>query len=71
MELTVNHIKNVCRFGQGSNTCSFLIFSVPTLACAKGTGAESFIIKRRLENTMNAKGNHCDGCMGEVDLKEL
>lgn len=64
--LTEEHLKSVCRFGKGEETCSFLTMSVDGFECAKGTSIEPIITQRRAAGTMVAKGDNCEGRQGAV-----
>lgn len=50
----------VCKFGQGSATCSFLAWG-DGLVCLKGSSLETAINRRRQEGSMVAKGDNCSG----------
>ncbi|OGM89724.1 hypothetical protein A2108_01245 [Candidatus Wolfebacteria bacterium GWA1_42_9] len=51
----------VCRQGEGEATCSFLARDANGPKCLKGSSMEPNIIGRRLQGSMNAKGDNCSG----------
>ena len=59
-EISQEHAKQVCKFGQGENTCAFLALS-SGFECTKDTGAEMMIRQRLAEGTMKAKGDYGGG----------
>lgn len=58
--LTDEHIRDVCRMGQGAACCSFLILGSGGFECAKGTSLEQTLRVRR-EFGMTAQGDNCSG----------
>jgi hypothetical protein len=54
------HAKEICKFGQGSETCAFLAMS-QGYECTKGTNIEVIIRGRLAEGSMKAKGDNCAG----------
>jgi len=61
---------SICKFIKGEITCSFLVFSVPNLECAKNTSLQKAIIERKATGVINARGDGCEGRIGCVDLKD-
>ncbi len=61
IELPKDYLENVCRFGKGSLTCSFLAMGSEGLSCLKGHPLESIIRQRREAGTIRAKGDNCSG----------
>ncbi len=59
--LEKNHVKSICKIGQGSTTCSFLVLSGMGFECIKGTIYQANIAERRAAGTMNAKSDNCSG----------
>jgi hypothetical protein len=55
-----DHVKDVCRFGAGEATCSYLLLGT-AWRCAKGTDAGLVITARREAGTMSARGDNCPG----------
>ena len=65
--VSVDHGKNVCKFGRGPFTCSFLIVQGGEgLKCAKKSDFEGIIRERLSKGSMLAKG---DNCFGPPDFK--
>lgn len=55
------HQVNICKFGKGPETCSFLGMTGNEFQCLKGSSLESVIRQRRRENSIRAKGDNCSG----------
>ncbi|MEK7503001.1 MAG: hypothetical protein AAB556_00990 [Patescibacteria group bacterium] len=68
MQITKKQVDEVCKLGQGPNTCSFLMVGMDGFECAKQTSFESLIRSRRNAGAMNAKG---DNCSGPPDFKSI
>lgn len=66
--LPAGYKENVCKFGKGRVTCSFLGITTDGLHCLKNSSFESAIRQRRQENSMRAKG---DNCSGPPDFQKL
>lgn len=67
--LTEEHVRQICKFGQGESTCSFLIVHPKGgWGCAKGTSMEPGIWQRRTEGSLGSKG---DNCSGPPDFKSI
>jgi hypothetical protein len=61
IKVTEDQKKNLCKFGQGSKTCSFLIMSAEGFCCAKGTDFQAMLEERRFLETIRAMGDNCSG----------
>lgn len=57
------HIKEVCKAGQGSDCCRFLMMHPDHgMACAKNDAQWSNFFNAKVElNEMKAKGDNCEG----------
>lgn len=53
------HLKNVCRLGGGTFTCSYLALGAQGPECLKGTGFQKIIDQRRAQKSTNAMGDNC------------
>jgi len=53
--------ETVCLIGQGALCCSYIVIGPDGFACAKGTGLQALIDKRRQEKTMTALSDNCSG----------
>lgn len=60
-QIDEQHLKNVCKFGGGAFTCSYLGMGTQGMECLKGTGLQQVIDQRRAENSMRAMGDNCSG----------
>jgi len=70
-DLSAEHVKKTCKFGEGESACSYIVISSQGVMCAKGTIIEGIIDDRREAGTMSAKGNNCQGRSGSVTMSEL
>ena len=52
--------KTVCKIGQGSDCCRYIVGGADGFECAKRTSMR-FAIDQRADD-MRAKGDNCDGC---------
>lgn len=59
--VTIEHAKTICKLGQGTNVCSFLIGGQDGFECAKGTIWQASIAERRAAKSMKATGDNCPG----------
>lgn len=60
-KLSHKHITDICKMGQGSEACSFLIAGPEGLECSKGTSIEATIRERRSKGQIGAMGDNCSG----------
>lgn len=56
-----NYPNDVCLMGQGALCCSYLLIGSTGACCAKGTGFQALIEKRRAEKSMLSMGDNCSG----------
>lgn len=64
MLIPIEHVKQICRIGDGADCCSFLLASGKGFECAKTPGMEKLfgiLILRRGMNHMTALGDNCEG----------
>jgi len=54
-----NHLKQVCKPGQGEGACRYLVMMPGEFSCAKGSNLQSAIDQRA--PTMGAQGDNCSG----------
>ncbi len=62
-----DHIKNVCKIGQGIECCRYLVMGSDGFECVKGSQLAFTLDTRAESKTMNARGNNCEG----KSIKEL
>lgn len=55
------HVRPLCKMGEGAECCAFLTFGGGGFCCAKGSSFEFLIWQRQAQGTMTAKGDNCDG----------
>jgi len=61
-KVTEKQLKEICKMGQASECCSFLMWAGDTgFCCAKGSTLEPMILERRFLETLNAMGDNCSG----------
>jgi hypothetical protein len=59
MPLSQHRVGELCRLGQGPETCRFLLIGPKGACCARGSAFEVVILERL--PTMSAKGDNCSG----------
>jgi hypothetical protein len=62
-----NHVKNVCKIGQGNACCRYLVISGQGFECVKNTDMKAYLDSRVAMETMIARANNCDG----KEIKDL
>jgi hypothetical protein len=60
MELT-NHIKNVCKIGQGNACCRYLTVAPNGWNCEKLSSLKTYLDNRVTTNSIVAQGDNCEG----------
>lgn len=65
--ISKEHLQNVCRPGQGADTCAYVTMGAGGYSCAKGTGIELLILGRLSAGTMKAQGDHCPGWVDDPE----
>ncbi len=61
------HVKNVCKIGQGNACCRYLMVGAGGFECAKRTSLQVTLDMRVYNDTMVAQGDNCEG----KTIKEL
>ena len=61
------HVKNVCKIGQGHDCCRYLVMGREGFECAKGTSLQPHLDTRVMTETITARGDNCEG----KTIKEL
>lgn len=59
-KISNEHVKEICKVGSGSSTCSYLMMGTGW-ECTKDTAFEYTINERRKQRTINAEGDNCSG----------
>lgn len=62
-----DHVKNVCKLGQGNACCRYLVIGANGLECMKKTEMKEYLDSRVKSETMIARGDNCDG----KEIKDL
>jgi hypothetical protein len=62
-----DHVKNVCKIGQGNTCCRYLVIGTQGFECVKNTDMKDYLDSRVAMETMVARGNNCEG----KEIKEL
>jgi len=55
------HLKTVCKFKHGQETCRYISLSVGGFACMKKTPVKNTLDERVKNNLMKAQGDNCEG----------
>jgi hypothetical protein len=55
------HIQNVCKIGQGSDCCRYLMIGPNGFECAKLTSLKAHLDHRVELKTIVAQGDNCEG----------
>lgn len=55
------HVKNVCKIGQGHDCCRYLVMGAQGFECTKGTSLQVVLDARVYNNTITAQGDNCEG----------
>lgn len=66
-EIPEDYVRDVCGFGSGPVTCSYLTLSFGPggWGCAKNDpGVKAMVDIRRAEGTLTAMGDNCEGWAG-------
>ena len=64
------HLKNICRIGQGEKTCSYLGQDKRGIMCLKGTKYHQDLFQRRMLGQMKTKGDNCTGHPDYIPITE-
>jgi hypothetical protein len=62
-----DHVKNVCKVGQGNACCRYLVISASGFECVKKTDMKAYLDARVAMETMIARADNCDG----KEIKDL
>jgi len=55
------HVKNVCKIGQGHDCCRYLVVGPNGFECMKNTSLAPVLDKRVTDETISARGDNCEG----------
>lgn len=61
MNISPNHLKEVCKMGQGNARCRYLTVGPKGFECVKNTSLKNILDSRVAKNVMVAQGDNCDG----------
>ena len=60
--IPLKHLDNVCKMGQGADTCRYIVADGSGICCAKHDELLVEQISRRIEyNAFVARGDNCEG----------
>lgn len=62
------HIKDICKIGQGVSCCRYLVAGPKGLECAKVTDHKQVLDFRAATGTMTARSDNCGGYPMETSL---
>lgn len=57
----VQHVTEICKFGHRGQTCRYLGAGEGGFMCLKHSEFKDLLDQRVANNTMNAKGDNCEG----------
>jgi len=55
------HVKTVCKIGQGHDCCRYLVMGMQGFECAKHSAMASHLDMRVAQESITARGNNCEG----------
>lgn len=67
----MEYVKTICKIGQGSTCCRYLVAGSQGFGCAKLTTLKALLDSRAEEGTSVARGDNCDGFPDNVLLERL
>lgn len=56
-----DHVKDVCKIGQGNACCRYLVMGGGGFECAKHSSLRNVLDERVKSKTINAQGDNCPG----------
>jgi hypothetical protein len=59
--MSSQHLKEVCKIGQGNECCRYLTCGPQGFQCAKCSSLKYQLDARVMSSTMNARGDNCEG----------
>ena len=65
MKLSDQHLKEVCKIGQGNDCCRYLTVGVEGFSCSRHSSLKLYLDARAQSETMVAQGDNCDGQEGD------
>ena len=61
MKIPDEHLREVCKIGQGNECCRYILCGRNGFECGKRDTLKKFIDDQVLGNEMAAQGDNCDG----------
>ena len=65
MKISEEHLREVCKIGQGKACCRYMGVS-DRFECLKHSSVKDALDSRARNNTMTAQGDNCDGKLLEM-----
>jgi len=56
-----DHVKNVCKIGQGNDCCRYLTMGSEGFECVKNSSVAATLDMRASTETMTAQADNCEG----------
>lgn len=56
-----DHVKNICKIGQGADCCRYLMMGGDGFECAKDTELATTLDMRASAGSMTARADNCEG----------
>lgn len=57
----MEHVKNVCKIGQGSNCCKYLVAGGQGFQCMKVNPENKKLVEDNWDDTKSAQSDNCKG----------
>ena len=61
------HVKSICKIGQGNTCCRYLVCGVKGFECAKHSEHKETLDARVAMNSIVAQGDNCKGFNGVIN----
>lgn len=55
------HVRNVCKIGQGNECCRYMVLGTQGFECVKNTDMKAYLDARVAMETMVARADNCPG----------
>lgn len=65
--MDMDFVKGTCKIGQGAECCRYLVCGAKGFECVKHTEMRTYLDNRVATQTMNARGDNCEGKRPEAE----
>ena len=59
LKIPMEEVKTICKLGQGTECCRYLVCGTSGFECVKGTDTGRFLDSRVAKGTITARGDNC------------